>query len=320
MPGTDPGESASVVLGELGEAPHHPFLAQLPARGPGADPTGRAGALLVDLALDLQPSGWRFTDHPGRDQFRARTFLRNDLDALAEAADGFTGDLVVPVPGPWSLLAAVELPRGERSVIDPGARRDVTESLAVGIETHLADVARLVPGASRTVLLEEPSLSAVLEGRLPTASGYGSLRAVDAAEVRQGLRTVVEAVCRSGATPVLRLAPDGPFALAREAGAAGVAVDVTHVEDAGWESLATGIEAGVTLWAGVVPVDRRPPVGDVVRVLEQRWRRLGLVLPSLADVVVTPVGGLQRLDPATVRSFLGRLREVQDATTEVAQG
>ena len=35
MPGTDPAEAMRIVLGELPDLPH---LAELPARGPGADP------------------------------------------------------------------------------------------------------------------------------------------------------------------------------------------------------------------------------------------------------------------------------------------
>ena len=50
----------------------------------GADLVGRSAALLADLSVDLQPSGWRFTDRPGRDLARTRSFLRRDLDELAE--------------------------------------------------------------------------------------------------------------------------------------------------------------------------------------------------------------------------------------------
>ena len=47
---------------------------------------GRSAALLVDLPVDLQPSGWRLVDRPGRDLARARAWLAQDLDALAELA------------------------------------------------------------------------------------------------------------------------------------------------------------------------------------------------------------------------------------------
>ncbi|NAZ76389.1 methionine synthase [Kineococcus sp. T13] len=318
MPGEDPREAARTVLGELGEAPHVPHLAQLPARGPGADPVGRTAALLVDLPVDLQPAGWRFVDAPGRDARRAASFLRADLDELAEAAAGWSGPLALAVVGPWSLLAAVELARGERSVSDPGARRDVVASLAEGIRAHVADVRRLVPGAQVLVQVEEPSVPAVLAGRLPTQSGYGTLRAVPQAEVRDGLRAVLDAVRAAGARPVVRLAAEEPpLALVREVGADAVALDVRGLGALGWESLAATVEAGVRVWAGVLPVLADPPsVPALVDVLRVPWRRVGLPAALLADVVLTPVEGLQALDPAAVRPLLGRLREAGAAVAE----
>ncbi|WP_205705762.1 uroporphyrinogen decarboxylase/cobalamine-independent methonine synthase family protein, partial [Kineococcus indalonis] len=320
LPGTDPREASRTVLGELGEPPHVPHLPQLPARGPGADAVGRAAALLVDMPVDLQPSGWRFTDAPGRDAARAAAHLRADLDELAEAAEGWDGPLVLAVLGPWSLAAAVELPRGERSASDPGARRDVVDSLAEGVAAHVADLRRLVPGARPVVQLEEPSLPAVLAGRLPTQSGYGTLRAVDRAEVRAGLRTVVEAVRAAGAEPVVRLAPDEPpLALVREVGAAGVALDVGGLGAHAWESLAATVEDGVRLWAGVLPAAAPvPPVAALVDAVRGPWRRVGLPAAGLVDVVLTPAGGLQDLPPAALRPLLRRLREAGAALAEAS--
>ena len=72
FPGEDPAEALRVVLGLAPELPHLP---ELPARGPGADMIGRTAGLLVDLAVGLQPSGWRFADRPGRDTSRTRGYL-----------------------------------------------------------------------------------------------------------------------------------------------------------------------------------------------------------------------------------------------------
>ncbi|GAA0322054.1 methionine synthase [Kineococcus aurantiacus] len=320
MPGEDPREAARTVFGELGDPPHVPHLAPLPARGPGADPLGRTAALLVDLPVDRQPAGWRFVDAPGRDAARAASFLRADLDELAEAADGWTGALALPVVGPWTLLAAVELNRGERSVADPGARRDVVASLAEGLSRHVADVRRLVPGARVVVHVEEPSLAAVLAGRLPTQSGYGTLRAVDRAEVRDGLRDVLAAVRAADAEPVVRLTPEeAPWALVRETGAAGVALDVRSLGPAGWESVAACVEDGLRLWAGALPVrGDLPAVGSLVDAVRLPWRRVGLPATALADVVLTPATGLADTDPAAVRGLLTRLREAAAALEEAS--
>ena len=62
MPGTDPTDAAALVFGELPELPHLP---ELPARGPGADLIGRGAGFLLDLPVELVPSGWRLAAHPG---------------------------------------------------------------------------------------------------------------------------------------------------------------------------------------------------------------------------------------------------------------
>ncbi|NAZ82286.1 methionine synthase [Kineococcus sp. R8] len=318
LPGENPREAARLVLGDLGEDPHVPHLPQLPARGPGADPVGRTAAVLVDLAVDLQPAGWRFVDAPGRDQHRARAFLAADLDEFAEAAEGWTGPLVVQVLGPWSLLASVELTRGELAVSDHGARRDVVTSLAEGTARHVADVRRLVPGAHVLVQVDEPSVPAVLAGRLPTVSGYGTLRAVHEPEVRAGLRELLDAVRGAGAEPVVRVAADeAPLTLVREAGAAAVALDVSALDDRGWESVAASVEDGVRLWAGVAPVTGGlPSVAALRDLVRGPWRRVGLPAAGLAEVVLTPVSGLAGTAPDAVRPLLRRLREAGSALEE----
>lgn len=120
MPGENPLEAARLVFGELGGEPGMPFLPQLPERGPGADPVGRAAALLVDLPVDLQPSGWRLVDRPGRDLHRARSYLTSDTDALAEAADGYRGPLLTTVTGPWTLAGAIWLSVASGSRVTSG--------------------------------------------------------------------------------------------------------------------------------------------------------------------------------------------------------
>src|ERR1700722_13847054 len=83
MPGENPLEAARVVAGEL---PDFPYLAELPGRGPGADITGRAAGLLVDIPVELAgPRGWRIAERPGIDLRRARSLLSTDLDAMEEA-------------------------------------------------------------------------------------------------------------------------------------------------------------------------------------------------------------------------------------------
>ena len=60
-------------------------LVELPARGVGSDIVGRAGALLIDVAIDTVPRGYRIAARPGAVTRRAVSLLDEDIDALEEA-------------------------------------------------------------------------------------------------------------------------------------------------------------------------------------------------------------------------------------------
>lgn len=270
-----------------------PYLPELPGRGPGADMVGRTASLLVAMPVDLQPSGWRLADHVGRDVQRGRGYLSEDLDELAQAYDGYVGPLKVQLVGPWTLAASLWLPRGDLAVADRGASRDLAESLTEGARQHLAAVRALVPGADLVLQLDEPSLPAVLAGRLKTASGYGRLRSVDAGVVETGLRTVLSGVAEAADSVVIHCcAPDVPWALLRRLGTAGVSVDTSLLTARGWESMATLVEAGTTLWAGLLPTDTTTHPREMAVPFLDSWRRVGLADASLDGLVVTPACGL----------------------------
>jgi hypothetical protein len=315
-PGTDVREALGIVrdlLADPGDAVDGlPYLPEVPDRGPGADLVGRGLGILVDLPVDLQPSGWRLTDRPGRDLSKTTAYLRQDLDELAEAFDGWTGRLKLQVAGPWTLAASTWLPRGERVVSDPGATRDLVDSLAEGVRAHMAAVQRLLPGASLVLQLDEPSLPAVVEGRLPTASGYGLVRVVDPQDTLNGLETVLGAA-PEGTRPVIHCcAPDAPIVLLRRTGA-DLAVDTALLGPRGWEGVAVGVEEGMTLYAGSVPTDgtlTRPQA--VADRLVERWRDLGMPSSELANLVITPACGLAGLTP-------GRAQDVSRVCIESAR-
>ena len=299
-----------------------PYLPELPARGPGADMIGRGAGMLADLAVDLQPMGWRFVDRPGHDSHRTSGLLREDLDELAEAFDGYEGDLKVQIAGPWTLASSIWLHRGERSVVDAGATRDVIASLAQGLRVHLGEVAQLVPKANLVVQIDEPGLPAVLAGRLPTASGFGRIRAVDPTTAAEGLRDVV-AAAGDRYTVVHCCAPDVPLVLLRDTGVKAVSVDIALLTPQGWESLAATVEAGVDLWAGVIRTDgaavgARAGVSDVIGPLVQAWRRVGLPRPDLSTVSLTPACGLAGLTPEGARSVQRLAVDAALALTETA--
>ncbi|MEV5489437.1 methionine synthase [Streptomyces bobili] len=303
MPGGDAREAARTVTGSFEE---FPFLAELPARGPGADMIGRTAGMLVELYARVEPSGWRLGDHPGRDTRRARSWLREDLDALEESTQGYQGQVKVQAVGPWTLAAALELRNGEAALSDPGACRDLAASLAEGLRVHLAEVQRRIPGAQVVLQLDEPSLTAVLRGHVRSASGYRTYRAVDRQVVEATLREVV-GVHDGGPVVVHSCAPDVPFALLRRAGAAAVSFDFSLLTERDDDTIGEAVEAGTRLFAGVVPgtdAALSDPAGSVMGV-RTLWRRLGLRPDLLAEAVtVTPACGLAGASPAYAREAL----------------
>ncbi|MER7572919.1 methionine synthase [Streptomyces sp. NPDC126514] len=303
MPGGDAREAAKAVTGSFED---FPYLAELPARGPGADMIGRTAGLLVELYARVEPSGWRLGDRPGRDTRRARSWLVEDLDALEEFTQGYEGQVKVQAVGPWTLAAALELRNGESALADPGACRDLTASLAEGLRVHLAEVQRRIPGARLVLQLDEPSLTAVLRGHVRTASGYRTHRAVDRQVVEAALREVL-GVHAGGPVVVHSCAPEVPFALLRRAGATAVSFDATLLTERDDDTIGEAVEAGTRLFAGVVPGTDGPlsdPAGSVMGV-RTLWRRLGLRPGLLAEsVTITPACGLAGASPEYARKAL----------------
>ncbi|QEV30596.1 methionine synthase [Streptomyces coeruleorubidus] len=303
MPGGDAREAVKTATGTFED---FPFLPELPARGPGADMIGRTAGMLVELYARVEPSGWRLGDRPGRDTKRARSWLRQDLDALEEFTQEYAGQLKVQVVGPWTLAANLELRNGEAALSDPGACRDLAASLAEGLRLHLAEVQRRVPGAQLVLQLDEPSLTAVLRGQVKTASGYRTHRAPDRQIVEAALRDLV-AVHAGGPVVVHSCAPDVPFALLRRAGAAAVSFDFSLLTERDDEVIGEAVEGGTRLFTGVVPSAEGPlsdPAGSVMGV-RTLWRRLGLSPGLLAEAVtLTPACGLAGASPGYARAAL----------------
>lgn len=316
MPGTDPGEAAATVVGELPLLPHLP---ELPARGVGADPIGRTAGLLVDLYVEVVPTAYRVTPRPGRDHRRAVDLLLRDLDAFTEAAEAARPSWVkVQVAGPWTLAAAVELHHGHRVLTDPGAVREFAASLAEGLAAHVGEVAART-GAQVVVQLDEPQLPAVLAGTLPTPSGYGTVAAVPEAAAQDGLRSFIAAL----PAPVLvRVAGERPpLRLLRGAGVAAIGIDGTARSLTGGTALPAALDAvgevwdaGIPLLLGLVPA-REPGQAVTAAQLAQRGfdlaDQLGFDRVRLAELAVpTPVAGLAEASPRWAAKALGICREI----------
>jgi hypothetical protein len=318
-------EAARIIRGELG-TPHLPFLAELPDRGVGSDALGRTASLLVELAVDVQPYGWRLVDRPGKDFRRAASALSTDINVLADVAGGEdapAGELKVQLLGPLSLAAGLHLHNGERALIDYGARRDISESLAAGVGTYLSRVSSAVPGAKLVVQLDEPDIAAVLAGTIPTSSGYRTLRAVAGQEVTESWQLVIEALRAAGAVEIVVAVPEveAPIERIVTAGADGVAVPLRALTSRQWEHLAAAVEAGKRVWAGALDASGTlPKVADAVDSVWRPWHQMGLPASSLGSVRVTPTAGLAGLTPSAATAVLGRLTQVADGLNQRAHG
>lgn len=325
-PGEDPVEAARIIRGELG-SPHMPFLAELPDRGVGSDSLGRTASLLVEMAVDVQPYGWRLVDRPGKDFRRAASALSTDINILADVAgeeDRPAAEIKVQLLGPLSLAAGLHLHNGERALIDYGARRDVAASLAAGVGGYLSRVSMAVPGARLVVQLDEPDIAAVLAGTIPTSSGYRTLRAVGGQEVTESWRVVIDALRVAGAAEIAISVPEveAPFERILAAGADGIAVPLRALTSRQWEQLAGAIEAGKRLWAGALDVSAAtlPKVADAVDSVWRPWHQLGLPASSLGMVRITPSAGLAGHTPSTATAVLNRLTQVADGLNQRALG
>ena len=346
LPGTDVTEAASTVVGELPLLPHLP---ELPARGVGADMIGRTAALLVDLAVEVVPTGWRVTARPGRDHRRALDLLRFDIDALDAACAGPRPEWVkVQAAGPWTVAASVELHTGHRVLTDRGAVREFAGSLGEGLRAHVAEIAERT-GARVLVQLDEPSLPAVLEGRLPTASGWGTVRSVAAPDAQDLLRDLMAGI---GAPVVVHCcAVDPPVRLLAATGVAGIGIDATlpavsgpTAVPAALDALGEVWDAGIPLLLGLVPaVPRRASAPDTgssrpeprgprsddprstspdssaaLRTVARRAfdlaDRLGFDRSRLGELAVpTPTCGLAGATPAWARRAMALSRELGKA-------
>jgi hypothetical protein len=305
--------------------PGLPYLPELPARGPGADMIGRAFAVLVELYATLAPSGWRFAEHPGRDTRRATSILNQDLDALEERGEGYAGAIKVQVAGPWTLASTVELRHGDKALSDPGACRDIAGSLAEGLRGHVAEVRKRLPASTGVVVqLDEPALPGVLRGTVPTASGFGTLRAVEEPVAEATLRTVAESLAGDGIPVVVHCCADGtPMGLLHRAGVAGMAIDVSRLARSADDSLGEFLEDGGVLFAGIVPALEQSgglsALADTVAPVRELWHRLGLPAAGLATVVPVPTCGMAGASPAHARAATTRCADAARQLTDLAE-
>lgn len=207
FPGDDLAEAMSRVEGELG-SPHLPFLPHLPALGWRATPLARTLAVCEGLAFDGVSFGWRMVHSGGRgarESALAKDRLLSDINLLADrvgaqkkrftsGVEGSAAVYKIQLVGPLTLAASIYLPGGERAISDAGASRDLLESFLEGLERWVESLREALqsPQALIAVQLDESEFQRLMEGSIPTVSGFRSLPSLQPHYYQQVYRRVAE--------------------------------------------------------------------------------------------------------------------------------
>lgn len=320
FPGVDARHAAEMLSAET-PAPHLSALPELPQRGHHATLLGRAAAQLSELYGELTSYGWRLTQRPGADHQRAAQLLRADVDTLAdvrgeraETHGEESSPLKVEVLGPVSLAAQLALPSGEKVLVDHGARRDLAESLAAGLTSHVEHVRRACSPQTLSVVLSETRYGKVRRGEVPTVSGYRTIRSLPRDETRVMIGVVVEALRAAGADEVILDLGDAPqpehvedFRGREASRVEGFGLPVTALGSTAWEQVAELTESGTQWLAGMLrPHETRratlPQVSSLAARLTKPWQALGMPAASLESFLLTTYCGEDRERPAGLGS------------------
>jgi len=316
-PGSAARQAAEVVVGELGAALAH--LVELPARGVGADIVGRAGALLIDVAIDTVPRGYRVAARPGAVTRRAASLLDEDIDALEEAWEtaGLRGSgrpIKVQAPGPITLAAELELANGHRAITDLRAVHDIAASLAEGVAAHRASVSRRLD-TPVVVQFDEPSLPAAVAGRLTGVTALSPVAPID-----ETLATTMLDICAAAAGAEVSVHCCGtalPWKALQHSNIGAVSVDDGTLEAADLDAIAEFVESGRAIVLGVVSSStppRLPAVEEVAAAVVAVTDRLGFTRSALRDRIgITPACGLAVATPQWARTAIGLARRAAEA-------
>jgi methionine synthase II (cobalamin-independent) len=182
---------------------------------------------------------------------------------------------------------------------------------------------RRLPNAERIIVqIDEPSLRAVLDARVPTASGYRTYRGIDVAEARAGLAGVIDALHAVGAAAVVHCCADRPpLDVLLAAAPDGLSLDAASMTSDTYDTMAEAIDGGTVLLLGAVPTSGdQGSVTVAAQVLRRWWSDLGFAPDELSAVAITPACGLAGVTPSAARAVLARCRDLATAVLEDPDG
>jgi hypothetical protein len=196
----------------------------------------------------------------------------------------------------------------------------------------VADVGKRVPGARIVLQLDEPGLPAVIAGEVPTASGLNRVPAPEPADLETGLRSIISAA--RAFTVVHCCALSVPFGIIKGAGADAAGCDLSKLGPAAEDGLADAVEAGLGIFAGVIPATgtpgapEPPPASETAQLVTGLWQRMGWPVARnapagpegvTAQVVLTPACGMAGATPGYARAAMARCREAARLLPELIE-
>jgi methionine synthase II (cobalamin-independent) len=168
--------------------------------------------------------------------------------------------------------------------------------------------------------LDEPSLPAVLDGAVPSASGFRRLAPVEPGPAADGLGAILRA---AGVYTVVHCCATGvPFGIIRQSGARGVSFDLSLLRAEDEDRFAEAVEAGTGMFAGVIqPAGTgRPQPSELAKRVIDRWLRIGLPPRRCTEqVVITPACGLAGASPERATAVLAACQEAARLLPELIE-
>ena len=242
---------------------------------------------------------------------RAVSLLDEDIDALEEAwekAGGAVSGRAVKVqaPGPITLAAGLELPNGHRAIADAGAVRDLTASLAEGVERHRAEVARRL-ATTVVVQYDEPVLPAALAGRL---TGVTALNPVHPVDEVAAITLIDTCVAAAGAEVLVHCcAAEIPWNVLQRSGISAVSVDASMLGDADLDGLGEFLDSGRVMVLGLLATSapqRWPSADEVAAAAVAITDRIGFSCVVVGRRVgISPACGLAGASVEWARAAIG---------------